>query len=534
MKIKKQVLSLLSISVLLFTLSIDSYASLSKGGRLVIYSQEEPTLLDPLFNNSESAKSVYNLIFSGLVSVNDNFEYTPDLAVAVPTIENKGVIVNNEGMVVTYKLKDLTFWHDGTPLTSEDVKFTWQCYTNPSISKEANKSLEGYNKITKIETPDERTVKIYFKEIYSEYNSLFRYILPKHGFKPRKLFNIDVKHPFNKKPIGSGPFKFVEWKAGKKLVLDTNPKYYKAKPIVDQVVYTYGEFNKNTANDIEKGKIHIIQPKSNDDFKNISSMIKNTENHIVPLLDIDQLAFNTESNIFKQVEVRKAFSLAINREKIAKGFTNIKSIWSDVHPYAPIYDPKTKEGSVIDLKMAQTLLDKAGWIIDSKDGIRKDKNKNEMSVKLVYTDSPVHKATISQLNELSNSLGIKLNTKVIHKKELDNVVINPSSYDILLYTKSAIVNPTDRIECFSNKSLPPKGKNYSRYYSNLAQDILSNPASFSNIQLQNDLSRILREEVPSVPLFEYVKTVAISKKLNNFRPNVIEGNTWNSSEWWIN
>ena len=102
---KKYLLSLISASLLSISLMpVSNAVPVTKGGRAVIFSQEDPKILDPLFNNSESAKSVYNLIYSGLVAVNDNFESYPDLAVVVPTVENKGVVYTNEGMIVTYKL----------------------------------------------------------------------------------------------------------------------------------------------------------------------------------------------------------------------------------------------------------------------------------------------------------------------------------------------------------------------------------------------------------------------------------------------
>jgi peptide/nickel transport system substrate-binding protein len=166
-----------------------SLNSFNKGGRVIIYSQEEPQNLSPLFNSSDSAKSVYNLLYSGLVRIDDSFHHYADLAVYIPTPENRGVVENDEGMIVTYKLKDTAFWHDGVPVTSDDIIFTWQSYKNPQIKKIAQDNLDGYSKIYKIDAPDSKTVKIYFSEKYEEYNDLFRYIFTKTWLCSKKSLN---------------------------------------------------------------------------------------------------------------------------------------------------------------------------------------------------------------------------------------------------------------------------------------------------------------------------------------------------------
>lgn len=529
---KKYLLSLISASLLSISLMpVSNAVPVTKGGRAVIFSQEDPKILDPLFNNSESAKSVYNLIYSGLVAVNDNFEYYPDLAVVVPTVENKGVVYTNEGMIVTYKLKDFTYWQDGTPLTPSDIKFTWQCYTNPNIQKQKVEELEGYQKITKIESPDDKTVKIYFSEKYADYNKLFRYILPKHGFVPRQLLPIDEKHPFNTKPIGSGPFKIVDWKEGNRLILDSNPKYFGTKSHVDQIVYQYGEINKNVLSDFEKGKIHLIQATSTDNIAALKS--KNYTNKNIPLLDLEQLSLNTKSSFLSDVNVRRAIACLANRDKISSKFDNLKPTLSDLHPNSFLYDSRIQDPFIYNQTKATYLLGLSGWKVASK-GTRVNADNKILKLNLITTNTPLHVEIANDLSENLKQIDVALEVKYLSEDDIEKVVRSESAYDILLHKTNISTNGQDRLEKFGSMNVPPQGKNYSRYTTTELDTILNSPSMINDVEAERVISKNLKEEVPIVPLFMYVKNVAYASNLGNFRPNPLDGNTWNSTEWWLN
>ncbi|MBC7475535.1 MAG: peptide ABC transporter substrate-binding protein [Candidatus Sericytochromatia bacterium] len=533
MNIKKISFGLVLATLISGVINSNTYASLPHGGRLVIYSQDEPKSLDPLFNESESAKAIYNLVYSGLVKVDDNFDSYADLAVTVPTFENKGVIQDGSDMIVTYKLKEMTFWHDGVPVTAEDIIFTWQCYTNPDIKKAPDQNIDGYQKIYKIESTDPKTVKIYFKEHYADYNKLFTYILPKHGFLPKTLLSIDSKHPFNYSPIGSGPFKFVDWKPGKRLTLDVNEKYYRPRPHIDQVIYTYGKFNKAVVNDIEKGEIQLFQNASVEQ-KNMLTNIKNINTLNVASMSMDELAFNTESKILNDLNIRKAIAHAINKEKIAEKFPELKSTWSDSHPNSSIYENKLKDVYLYDMKMSQYLLDNSGWIIDDKDGVRKNSNNMPLELNLITTDSKIHNSIAEYMKENLSYLGIKLNIKSMNDTDFAKETIDSTKYDIAIYNKNCSINGEDRKDYLGAKSLPPYGHNYSRFNAPQINDIFNSSNKVNNVDSEKQVSSLLREELPIIPLFSYVRSIAVSNRLNNFRPNMVNGNTWNISEWWLN
>lgn len=512
-------------------LSIETGA-VSSGGSLVIFNEEEPESLIPLLNNSDSAKSVYNLIYSGLVNMDDNFDYFPDLAVSVPTLSNRGVEMTSEGMTVSYTIRDLAFWHDGKPITSDDVKFTWQCYTNPNIKKSDVENIDGYNKITKIETPDKKNLKIFFKEPYADYKKLFRYILPRHAFIPKTMSLINEKNPFNKMPIGSGPFMFVEWKSKNKMVLDTFKKYYKPLPHLDQVVFRYGKLDEKTISEFEKGKIHIIEtkPKKDQESKVISPK---AENYKIVQNFIEEIVFNTQSEALSDLNVRKALAHSINREKIAGEHASFQSIWSDSHPNSPIFEQAFKELYTYDLKLSAYYLDLAGWTVN-REGIRKNSSDKTLTLKFLMTDSKIHNSTFKYLKEVLSYLGINVESKIVKESEIAEVAKDSTAYDIVLHSKPIAVNGTERINFFSSKSIPPYGNNYSRLNNQRLEAIFNDPERAADLREQKTVTSILSQEIPALPLFGYMHIISASSRLNNFRPNLVLGDTWNTSEWWLN
>ncbi|MFN8672950.1 MAG: ABC transporter substrate-binding protein [Candidatus Sericytochromatia bacterium] len=520
---KAVILSLLS----LLTITTATTAFANKGGIINIYSQEEPENLNPIFQNSNSAKSIYNLVYSGLIKVDENYDYYPDLAVSIPTPENKGVVFNDEGMIVTYKIKELAFWHDGLPVTAEDIKFTWKCFTNPEIQQ--LKDAEPYKNIYKIEATDEKTVKIYFKENYPRYKDLFKYILPKHGFTPATILKIDKNHPFNLSPIGSGPFKIVDWKKGKNLVLDSYDKYYNSKPTADQVNYTFGQLNKNISKDIQNDKIHIIETKDDEYFNaKIKPLLVSTQKYTLPMAMMEEMAFNTEG-VFKNLNLRKAIAFAIDRDKVTNKFIDLESAWSDAQINSSIYNSDLKNEYFYDLKMSNYYLDNEGWVVDDKDGFRK-KDGQILTINLLAGKNKAQEEFSKYMSDVCKYLGIKLNLKQTY--QLEDEMKNKDSYDIVLYTKKPNVSGFDRVSWFGSKNVLPNGKNYSRYRNFSFDDVLYSNLTVNLLKEQRDLSKMLVRDIPVLPLFTYTKNVAISSKLRNFKPNAEDGNTWNSLEWY--
>jgi peptide/nickel transport system substrate-binding protein len=142
------------------------------------------------------------------------------LATEVPTLENGGIELDRNGvaMRVIYHLRPGVRWQDGAPLTSADVKFTWETVRDPHFLAE---SKDGSAEVESVDTPDELTVIANYRAVSPAFAStLFTFgILPRH-----RLAGKDLNHdPYNDKPLGTGPFMVTEFRRGQYVVLDRNP-----------------------------------------------------------------------------------------------------------------------------------------------------------------------------------------------------------------------------------------------------------------------------------------------------------------------
>ena len=163
-RLKSFAAPLLGLSILLGGMA----AAQDRGGTLTVALGYDLDTLDPYA--SGFLTDVQSTFLEPFVYPDENAKFQPALAVEVPTLANKGIRITDNGkkMVVTYKLRPGVKWADGEPVTSADVKFTWEAIKDP---KYLGPEKDGTEEIERIETPDPLTVVIYYKQIFSGFKS---------------------------------------------------------------------------------------------------------------------------------------------------------------------------------------------------------------------------------------------------------------------------------------------------------------------------------------------------------------------------
>ena len=160
---------------------------------------EEPDTLNPVIGQMSFSSDVFQLVFDGLIRFDERGRPVPDLAREVPSLANGGI--SKDGKTITYHLMPGAKWHDGVPLTSHDVAFTWRQIMNRS---NVTPTRVGYERIQRIDTPDDRTVIVRLDRPYPPAIFLFKNlnqgaIVPEHILRGYASIN---KVPFNRGPIG--------------------------------------------------------------------------------------------------------------------------------------------------------------------------------------------------------------------------------------------------------------------------------------------------------------------------------------------
>lgn len=337
------------------------------GGTLVMLVLPEPPTMASYQSTSGPVGQVAAKVYEGLLEYGFDLKPKPCLA--------KSWEVAPDGKTITFKLQDGVKFHDGKPFTGEDVKFSLE-----TLRQLHPRAPTSFKEVTAIETPDPLTVVLklanpapYLIMALSGYESP---MLPKHIFGQG-----DIKtHPNANNPIGTGPFKFVQWEKGQFIRLDRNPDYWrKGQPYLERIVARFIADPGTRTAAMEKGEAHFAAfgavPWA--DMGRIAKLPHigvDTRGYemINPLM---MLELNHKKPPLDNVKVRQAISYAIDRQFIIDniwfGYGKVATgpISSNFAPLG-LYNPDVKKYQVKDgVKLANQLLDEAGLKKDAG-GIR--------------------------------------------------------------------------------------------------------------------------------------------------------------------
>jgi peptide/nickel transport system substrate-binding protein len=335
------------------------------GGTLVQITQPEPPNLAPYISTSAPIGQVTAKVYDGLLEYGFDLKPKPALA--------ESWQVSQDGKTVTFKLRKGVKFHDGKPFTSADVQFTIM----DVLKKVHPRGINTFRDVTGVETPDEHTAVFklsnaapYMLSALSGYESP---ILPKHVFSQGDIRS----HANANQPIGTGPFKFVEWRRGELVRLDKNKDYWrKGRPYLDRVVVRFINDETTRTAALESGEAHVAGfggvPYS--DAKKLAKLPSTevTTKGYEMISPIVELLINTKRAPFDKKEVRQAVAYAVDRQFV------IDNIWFGYGKpatgpmssnFAPsgLYTADVKKYQVPDgIERANKLLDEAG--LPKKDG----------------------------------------------------------------------------------------------------------------------------------------------------------------------
>ena len=353
------------------------------GGKTVTGAwSQEPDSIVPYYSQMSYAIWITQLTLAGLGEWNEKGEFVSDLATFTPTAANGGV--SADGLTVTWHLRPCLYWSDGQPLTSDDVRFTWESVMDPG---NAVASRVGYDKIASIDTPDDTTVVLHFSELYPPWQTLFTQgpnnsggILPRHILNGKTALE---KDPFIHWPtISSGPWVITDWVAGDHMTLLPNPNFYSGRAKLDQIQIKFVPDPETALAALQTGDIDWYPDFSESDIATVGKLEPTVHLMVKPGFDFEHYFFNLgvkgtgvgQSDIegfcpFKDVNVRKAITLGINRQafvdNLLDGKTTVpatqwpNSSWTNS---SLVPDPYNPDG-------AKALLDAAGYT-PGADGIR--------------------------------------------------------------------------------------------------------------------------------------------------------------------
>jgi len=323
------------------------------GDTLVVPDIEKLALINLLLTSTTLSARLSEILFAGLVKVDDRFEPKPHLAQAWETSADE--------RVWTFHLRPGVKFHDGVELTAEDVAFTFT-----KVKELENETPFGFifQDVDTIEAKDKYMVQVVLKKPLASFlPTLFVGILPKHLLEGQ---NLD-RNPFNQHPVGTGPFQFKSWSESE-IVLEANSSYFGGRPNLDQIRVKVYPSREAAWAKLMAGEVDFFDFLTPENYE-ILKQVPTFNFYSVPMPFYYLVAFNLESRLFKDQKVRQALNYAVNKEeiitKVLRGQGQLSA--GTIYPGSWAYDPNVNPYSY-DPKRALLLLKEAGW--EDHDGDR--------------------------------------------------------------------------------------------------------------------------------------------------------------------
>ena len=486
------------LAKLLILLVVSATLSCSRAAdpnTLVMIIESSPANLDPRIGTDAQSERIGMLLFDGLLQRDQHFNLQPALAERweIP-----------DALTYIFHLRHGVHFHDGRPLTARDVKWTFDSLLNGSIR---SAKASTYRLVDRVDVPDEWTVIFRLKEPYSPL--LWNLAGGNLGIVPE-----GSGADFNRKPIGSGPFRFVSMQQDKEVVIERNPDYWSEPPRLARVRFAVVPDTTTRALELRKGSADTaINALSADMISTIESR-RELAVMVSPGTIYTYLAFNLRDPILKDVRVRQALAYALDRGPL------IHYLWHDqARPAASLLPPEhwAYNDKVPrydhDPARARQLLDAAGYK-PAADGIR-------FHLTMKTSTEETTRLLAAVLQQQLRDVGIALDIRTFEFATFYSDVIKGAFQLYSLRWIGGNEDPDIFEHVFHSASIPPRRANRS-YYSNPRVDALIEQARREIDQqkrkaLYGEIQRIVAEELPYINLWYLDNVLVHSHRVRNLQ-----------------
>ena len=479
-----------------------------------------PRFINPILANSPADRDLVGVVYSGLMRKSESGVLTEDLA--------EKYEVSKDSLVYTFTLKDKIYFHDGRPVTTDDVLFTIKKVKDPIIKSPYKGNWDGVS----VEKIDEKTIKFKLKQPYASF--LANTTL---GIMPSYLWNnspIELNSA-NTNPIGSGPYLVSKISKQSSGAIDYYEltgfgKFILGKPYIKNIDLHFYSNEVELVTALLNGEVQQISSITPANAEILKEKKYHLESTVLPR--IFGLFFNQNKNqIFTDKNVIKAIDLAIDKGRIIREVLAGYGIAID-DPIPPnmIAYQRSSQGNKLSheemLKTAQDILAKDGWKIGASGFLEKVKTekKKKTSVTLEFSISTGNVAELVKSAELLKQdlslIGMKVDVKTFEVGNLNQNVIRPRKYDTLLFGQ--IINTESDLFAFWHSSQrKDPGLNVAMYTNAKVDKILEDAAitidEKSRIKKYAQFESEIKKDMPAVFLYSPNFIYVVSKNLQGLR-----------------
>jgi oligopeptide transport system substrate-binding protein len=476
----------------------------------------EPETMDPHLSTGIPEATIMLQIYEGLTRLNEDGLPEPAMA--------ETINVSDDGLVYTFSLRDGLMWSNGEPLTAEDFEKSWKRVLAPELAAdyaymlwyikgaEAYNSGEGSVDDVMVTALDEKTLEVTLEAPTSFFESLVAFKTYYPLYQPAIEEDPEGWHTSADTIVGNGPFKLVSWEQGQ-MEFVPNENYYDAEAVIlDRIMFAMVENESTELTMFETGEIDMTHTVPGQEIPRLQ---ETGDLHILPYLGTYYFIFQIEEPPLDDVNVRKALTLAIDREAIVSNVTQGGQL--PAYAYVPYGIPepdgvdfREKGGDYFayDVEEAQRLLEEAGY--PGGEGFP--------SVEILYNTSEMHKMIAEAIQEMwKQNLGI------------DNVTLTNQEWGVYLDTRDEGAFQIARAGwigdyldpyTFLDMWITGSGNNNSRFsneeYDNLLRDVRMTDDEVARMEMMHRLEDILMEEMPVCPIYYYTDPIMIKDYVKGY------------------
>jgi len=460
-----------------------------RGGTLTMAITGDPKTLDVHRSTLDVLRhTVRSMVFESLVFVEPTLRVRPALATAWQT--------SPDGLTVTFTLRRGVKFHDGSGFTARDVAFTIRRVQNAATASQYAPQVSA---VKQVEIADPYTVRL---RLSAPTPALITNLLFIPIVGEQSIASID-KHP-----IGTGPFKFVQWIPGNHIRLSRNPDYYvKGLPLVDAIEMRPMGDEQTRITNLQTGAVLLDESMDATDVKQVRAFPNARVLATEPITLYEIFQINTQRSPFTDKRVRQALSYAFDRESY------VKSFWYDLarpgdNPFVkemPAYLPGSDGTYAFDLQKAGSLLEAAGF---SRANPLKAEILSPLGYSSLHTMAVLLQANLNKLGHTVTVRDLELSAWVDRISAHPNFDVTTDNYNTVPEDPGGMFNSDNLAPSFNINRFNPPG------YAGLVKQAASEVNPQQRIQLYQQLQKLLLDEQPMIVVDHIPNLLGASKKVS--------------------
>jgi peptide/nickel transport system substrate-binding protein len=460
-------------------------------------------------------RDVDRLLFSSLLRFNDRGLPVHDL------VESMGI--SQDGRIYNFSIRENVVWHDGKPLTSEDVVFTIEMLRSPDLP--VPEDIRALWETVEVEALNEYTLQFRLPEPFSPFQDYLTFgILPKHllGDIPASEM---VDAEFNLQPVGSGPFKFDSLLGEEDqisgVVLTPNPDYYAEPPFIEEFIFRYYPDHQTAVTAYQAGEIQGISRITNEILPAaLQAPGLNLYSGPIPLLSMIFLNLdNPEAPFLQDGSIRRALYMGLNRQHMIDDLLGSQAILA----HGPIFPNSWAyyagiEHVPYDAEGAIKILREAGYTIPASGGsVRTNEEGQALNIELVYPEDLSYEPIAQAIASDWRAIGVGVELNPMPYEDVVSAYLEPRAFQAALVDLNFSRTPDPDPYPFWHQAQITGGQNYAKWDDRQASEYLEQARIEVDIEertrLYNNFQVRFASELPSLPLFYPIYNYAVDEQI---------------------